>query len=215
MNDEMRRGYAEAVVQPLPDDLRVVLEDCERRGDILAIHVDPDVGRLLQLLVMIHRPRRVVEIGTLVGFSTAYLARALPADGRLITIERDPTFAALARDNLARLGLGERVEVRAGDAAEVLDQLGDDPVDLVVIDADKRSYPRYLKWAHGHLRPGGLLIADDAFAFGHVLDREIEDDELRAAVIGVRTYNHVVCNSDDFFTVMLTTAQGLTVSVRR
>lgn len=213
MIDERLRAYAEAVSGALPDDLRSILEDAAARGDVPAIHVSPQVGRILQLLVLLRQPRRVVEIGTLVGFSTAYLARMLPPGAELITIEKEPGFAAQAREHLTRLGLADRVDVRVGDAAEVLATLTG-PVDMIVIDADKRSYPAYLKWAHRHLAPGGLLVADDAFAFGHVLDREIEDPALREAVVGVRTYNHVVGNSDAFFTVLLETEQGLAISVR-
>lgn len=210
---ERLRAYAESVTGALPDDLRSILEDAEARGDVPPIHVSPQVGRILQLLVHLRRPRRVVEIGTLVGFSTAYLARALPSGGSIITIEKDAGFAAQARDHLTRLGLIDRVTIEVGDAAEVLSHV-DGPVDMVVIDADKRSYPTYLKWAHEHLAPGGVLVADDAFAFGHILDRDIEDPTLREAVVGVRTYNHVVSHSDAYFTVLFETEQGLCVSLR-
>lgn len=213
MIDERMRAYAQAVGRPLPDDLRAVLDDASAQPGMPPIHVSPQVGRLLELVVRMHRPMRVVEIGTLWGFSAAYLARGLPPGGKVITIEKDERFAALAIAYLERLGLADRVEVRVGDAAEVLETI-DGAVDLVVIDADKRGYPTYLKWAHRRLAIGGVLIADDSFGFGHILDREFDDPSLRDAVLGVRTYNHVVCNSPHFVSMVLETDQGLTISVR-
>jgi predicted O-methyltransferase YrrM len=147
------------------------------------IQVSAVQGRLLQLLARTVGARRILEIGTLGGYSTTWLARALPADGRLVTLELEPRHAAVARANLERAGLGDRVEVRVGPAAETLRLLAQErtaPFDFVFIDADKEGYPEYLTAALRLSRPGSLIVADNVVRNGAIVDPHHPDPRVQA-----------------------------------
>jgi caffeoyl-CoA O-methyltransferase len=135
-----------------------------------AIQVAPSEGKLLGLLLRLVGARKVVEVGTLAGYSTIRMGRALPPDGKLYSIELDPKHAAVARANIEAAGLGDRVEVRVGAGADVLEQLAAlGPFDAVFLDADKQGYPVYAAWAAEHLRSGGILIGDNSYFFGQLM----------------------------------------------
>ena len=151
-----------------------------------AIHVVPYQGKLLQVLARAVGARSILEIGTLGGYSTIWLARAMPPSGRLITLEANPKHAAVAVENIARAGLADAVEVRVGPAVESLAKIaaeGTPPFDLVFIDADKPSYPAYLEWTLRLTRPGSLIIADNIVREGGVLDPDHADERVRGARI--------------------------------
>jgi predicted O-methyltransferase YrrM len=142
-------------------------------------------GRLLELLARMCGARRILEIGTLGGYSAIWLARALAPDGRLVTLELDPRYAEVARANLARAGLEAIVEVRVGPALETLPALaagGDEPFDLVFVDADKQSAAEQLGWALALTRPGGVIVADNVVRDGALADPDSGDPR----VLGVR-----------------------------
>ena len=148
------------------------------------INVSPTHGKLLHLLARLQGARRILEIGTLGGYSTIWLARALPVDGELITLEADPRHVEVARANLAAAGVGELVEVRVGKALDTLPILaaeGAGPFDLVFIDADKPSNPAYLQWALELTKPGSIIVIDNVVRNARVLDPAGGDD-----VAGVR-----------------------------
>ena len=139
------------------------------------IEVAPNSGRLLELLVRIRGARRVLEIGTLAGFSTLFMARALPEDGRLVTIEYEAAHAAVARKNLDDAGVGSRVDIRVGAALDVLPTLeGGEPFDLVFIDADKQNNSHYLDWAARLGRPGTVVVLDNTVWEGAPLHPEMD-----------------------------------------
>lgn len=149
------------------------------------INVAPNQGKLLYVLVVAHGARTILEIGTLAGYSTIWLARALPADGRLITLEYEPKHAEMARANIARAGLAAQVEVRVGAALDTLPQLAAEdagPFDLVFIDADKVNSVAYFNWALKLTRPGSLIIIDNVVRDGKVIDAASRD----VSVQGVR-----------------------------
>ena len=150
-----------------------------------AISVTPNQGKLLQLLARIRGARRILEVGTLAGYSTIWMGRALPRDGELITLEIDPTHAAVARENLERAGLSDRVEVWVAPAADSLAKLVADrvqPFDLVFIDADKASIDSYFVAALNLSRAGTVIVVDNVARKGEVIDAESTD----ASVQGVR-----------------------------
>jgi predicted O-methyltransferase YrrM len=149
--------------------LDAALADARAAG-LPAADVSPSQGRLLQLLARSHGARRILELGTLAGYSTIWLARALPPGGRLVTLEREPGHAAVARANLERAGLEDRVDLRVGPALETLPLLAGERFDLAFLDADKAATDAYLTWALDLLRPGGLLIADNVVRGGAVID---------------------------------------------
>jgi len=152
------------------------------------INVAPNQGKLLQVLALALGARTILEIGTLAGYSTIWLARALPAGGRLITLEVDPKHAEVARANIARAGMADVVELRLGPAIETLPQLaaeGQGPFDLVFIDADKANTAAYFEWALTMTRPGSMIIVDNVVRNGAVIDAGSPN----ASVQGVRRFN--------------------------
>ena len=152
------------------------------------INVAPNQGKLLHLLARSHGARRILEIGTLGGYSTIWLARALPAGGRLVTLESEPKHAAVAQANLERAGLAGVVDLRLGKAGETLPRLAaekSEPFDLVFIDADKVSTAEYFAWALRLARVGSVIIVDNVVRKGAVADAGSTD----AAVQGIRRFN--------------------------
>lgn len=168
-----------------PDDaLTAALRDSAAAG-LPPIAVAPTHGKLLHLLAAVQGARRILEIGTLGGYSTIWLGRALPADGRLITLEYDPRHAEVATRNIARAGLAERVEVRVGAALDSLARLAEEgvpPFDLVFIDADKVNNPHYVEWALKLTSAGALIIVDNVVRGGRVAD----PDDDAPDVVGTR-----------------------------
>lgn len=156
-----------------------------KEADLPQIAVSPAQGKLLQIIALATGARRILEIGTLGGYSTIWLGRALPPGGTLVTTEVEPAHAEVAWANLERAGLTEVVHLRLGPALQVLPQLEAeqaDPFDMVFIDADKPSNPEYLSWAFRLTRPGSTIIVDNVVRDGSVLDESGTD----AAVIGTR-----------------------------
>ncbi|MFF8911894.1 O-methyltransferase [Streptomyces sp. NPDC015032] len=156
-----------------------------------AMQVAANQGKLLHLLARLQGARTVLEIGTLGGYSTIWLARALPEGGRLVTLEFDPECAEVARANIERAGLSEVVEIRVGRALDTLPELaaeGYGPFDIVFIDADKPSNPDYLAWSLKLTRPGSLIIADNVVRDGEVVDGGSEDPKVQ----GVRRFTELV-----------------------
>lgn len=179
------RYIADLLVAPDPV-LDATLEANAAAG-LPAIDVSPTQGKQLSLLAGAIRARRILEIGTLGGYSTIWLARAIPAGGCLVTLEIDPGYASVAKGNLANAGLADLVDVRVGLALETLSQLvaeDQEPFDLIFIDADKRSTPEYFEWALQLSRPGSLIIADNVVRDGAVLDPSSNDP----SVVGVRRF---------------------------
>jgi predicted O-methyltransferase YrrM len=167
-----------------PADLR----DSEAAG-LPSIQVTPTQGKLLHLLARATEARRILELGTLGGYSAIWLARALPPDGALITLEADPRHAEVARANLDRAGVSGLVEIRVGPALETLPQLvGTGPFDLIFIDADKVGYPDYFGWSLRLAGAGSVIVADNVVRGGAVADPDSEDPN----VLAVRRFHELV-----------------------
>ncbi|AVV42852.1 O-methyltransferase [Streptomyces sp. ID05-04B] len=168
-----------------PDDevMAAALRDSEAAG-LPHISVTANQGKLLQLLAEVQGARQILEIGTLGGYSTIWLARALPADGRLISLEYDPRHAEVAVRNIARAGLDKVVEVRVGAALESLPRLADEnppPFDLVFIDADKGNNVHYLEWALRLTSAGSLIVVDNVVRGGRVADAHSDAEDVRGS----------------------------------
>jgi predicted O-methyltransferase YrrM len=152
------------------EGLRGAVAAAEAAG-LPAIQVSPPQGKLLQLLVRLVGARRILEFGTLGGYSAILMVRALPEDGRLISLEARAEYAEVARASIDAAGVGEKVEIRVGPALEALPGLeGEKPFDLVFIDADKVNTPNYFAWALDRTRPGGLIVADNVVRGGTLAD---------------------------------------------
>jgi len=166
--------YFGGLLAPADPQLDATLEANEKAG-LPAIDVSPLQGKFLHLLVRMTQARRVLEIGTLGGYSTMWMARALPEDGRIVTLEFNPKHADVARENLKNAGLLDRVDLRVGralDSLPVLAESGAEPFDFIFIDADKPSNPEYLEWALKLARPGTVIAVDNVVREGRVVDPE-------------------------------------------
>lgn len=174
--DAVDRYLCDLLVQE-DDALRDAVRASDEAG-LPAIQVAPNQGKLLHMLASMLRARRILEIGTLGGYSAIWMARALPPDGRLITLELDPKHAQIARSNFIRAGVASLVDVHVGPALHSLEALGREhagPFDLVFIDADKQSTPEYFAWALRLTRPGAAIVIDNAIRRGEVANAETTD----------------------------------------
>jgi predicted O-methyltransferase YrrM len=178
--------YITELFVPPDAALDAALADSKAAG-LPPINVAPNQGKLLMLLAQIQGARSILEIGTLGGYSTIWLARGLPRGGRLVTLEADPAHAEVARKNIARAGLSDMVQLRVGPALCTLAKLKG-PFDLVFIDADKERNPDYLAWALKLTRRGGLIIADNVVRDGRVANARSRNTE----VLGIRRFNALV-----------------------
>ena len=178
--------YVSDVLVQADPAIEAAMEAIEAAG-LPPISVSPAMGKFLNLLTRIHRVRKVLEIGTLGGYSTLWMARGLQPDGRIVTLESDPKHAEVARANLARAGVGHLVDVRLGSALDILPRLEAEkasPFDLTFIDADKPSTPEYFAWALQLSRPGALIVVDNVIRNGAVVDSASHD----ASVLGMRRF---------------------------
>ena len=178
--------YLVGLLSPSDRALEATL-DRSAAADLPPISVAPNQGKMLELLARMQQSRRILEIGTLGGYSTIWLARALPSDGNLITLELESLHAEVARQNIDDAGLGPVVEIRVGPAAESLQDLIDEhsePFDFIFIDADKGGYPKYLELSLQLSRPGTVIVADNVVRDGEVANATSTDE----MVVGVRRF---------------------------
>lgn len=204
--DEAVLDYLAEVHTPHDEALQAAFDAHERHG-IPPIQVGPAEGKLLALWLKAIGATKVIEVGTLAGYSAIWMGRALPEGGKLWSIENDPQHAEIARANIALAGLSHKVEVRLGDGVEVLEALAPEgPFCAVFVDADKQRYDRYGRWALAHLRSGGLLLGDNAYLFGQLL----ADDERGA---GMRRFHEEAAAAMD--SVCVPTPDGLVVARKR
>jgi len=182
--------YITETVVPSDAVLDAAIE-ASAKAELPAIAVTPNQGKLLQIFARLVQARRVLEIGTLGGYSTIWLARALPEVGRVISLELNPKHAQVARDNIERAGLSKRVEIRLGRALDTLPKLAaeaKDPFDLIFIDADKASIPQYFTWSLKLSRPGSVIIVDNVVRKGAVIEADSRDEDVQ----GVRRLNEML-----------------------
>jgi predicted O-methyltransferase YrrM len=187
-----------------PDFALEAALDSSKAAGLPTINVSPAQGKLLHLLAKVQGARKILELGTLGGYSTIWLARALPPDGRLISLEIDPKRAEIARANVARAELANSVEIKVGRAEELLQKLSEEgrgPFDLIFIDADKPGYAEYLKWALKLSRPGTLILADNVVRKGAVADPASADENVQ----GIRKFNAVLAAEKGVTTTVIQT----------
>ena len=178
-----------------PDPALTGTEAAIEAAGIPSISVSPNQGKFLHILARLCQAKKILEVGTLGGYSTIWMARALPENGKLITLEIDPTHAAVAQKNIEGAGLKNIVDIRIGKAIDLLPELhstGAGPFDMVFIDADKPPYAEYFQWAIKLSRPGTLIVTDNVIREGKVLDPDNNDP----MVAGARRFNQVLADSD-------------------
>jgi predicted O-methyltransferase YrrM len=200
--------YLAALFAPEDETLLALREEADRSG-LPPISISPDEGRLLQVLLRAVGAQRVLEVGTLGGYSAIWMARAVAPTGTVLTLEIEASHADFARRHLERAGVADRVEVRVGRALDLLPALDGERFDAVFLDADKEPLPTYFDWALRLLRPGGLLIADNALWGGRVLDDRVDDDATRA----VREFNRRLATDPRVTGIVVPTHDGVGIGV--
>jgi len=202
--------YIVTLFAPEDELLGALREEADRSGFPPA-SIAPDAGRFLQVLLRAIAARRVLEVGTLGGYSAIWMARALPAGASLVTIERNDDFAALAERYVERAGLASVVTIRRGRALDVLPSLDGEEFDFVFLDGDRVPLPTYLDWALRLVRPGGMIAAYNALLGGRVVTAglNVEDEELRA----VREFNLRIANDPRLTSILLPAYDGLVVAM--
>ncbi|MBC7813176.1 MAG: O-methyltransferase [Burkholderiales bacterium] len=191
------------------DGLLSIHAEIEHQG-LPKITIDPFEGRLLQFLLTSIGARKVVEIGTLAGYSGVWIARALPADGKLYTLEKSGKHAAIARASFERAGVSDKTQVIEGAALDTLAKLSSEgPFDFVFIDADKGTYGAYLNWALDNLRSGGMVAAHNAFRAGKILAPENEDDRL------IDQFNRQIAAEPRLFSTIIGVGDGMAVGIKK
>jgi caffeoyl-CoA O-methyltransferase len=212
--------YVEATFRPEDEILAEIRKRAAAAG-LPAIHVSPFDGLLLEVIARAAQAKKIVEIGTLAGLSGVCLARALPGDGVLHTFEYEPKHAEVARESFRKAGVEKKVTVHVGPALKNLPSIEEDgPFDLVFIDADKENYPNYLAWAAKHLRPAGVALCDNAFAWGLVAvgddAPELKEGHNATARRAIRATNAALADPrGPWRGMMIPTGEGLAMGVRK
>ncbi len=191
------------------DALRWIREE-SKRNDLPEISVSPYEGAILQMLLRAVGARKAVEIGALGGYSGTWLARGLPADGMLYSLEKSSKHAVVARACFNRAGVADRTQVIEGDAQQSLQKLSKSgPFDFVFIDADKGGYPAYLAWATDNLRSGGMVTAHNAIRGGRVLNPQSEDEQ------AIATFNRTLAEHPAFHGLVLDIGDGTAIGIKK
>ncbi|MFG0252823.1 MAG: O-methyltransferase [Phycisphaerales bacterium JB038] len=194
---------------PREDAFLKDLKDAALAADIPGIWISPEQAALMRIILHLSGARRVVEVGTLCGYGAINMARGLPDDGLVKTIEVNPKHADFAEEWIARSDVAGKIEVRLGLAAEVLGGMAPESADAIFIDADKESYPLYLEEARRLLRPGGIVMADNAFMGGRVLEESGDAD-----VLGMQQCNDALGHAPDFEAVIVPIGDGMWLGVK-
>jgi caffeoyl-CoA O-methyltransferase len=202
-----------ALFAPEDEALRQTIAAAKQAG-LPAIQISPIQGKLLQLLATACQAKKILEIGSLAGYSGIWLARALPSGGKLLTLEISATHAEVVRNSFARAGVSDRAEVRVGKALDVLPHLeSEGPFDLIFIDADKPPYPQYLEWAIKLSRPGSIIVADNTIRGGKALQPNQQDE----GAAGLYAYNQRASSDPRLLSLALPVddehLDGFTISV--
>ena len=193
------------------DELLVALKEAAKAAGLPEIAIAPEQASLIQVLLRASGAREVVEVGTLGGYSAIWMARALPEGGRVRTIEVSERHARFAREWIARSDVAGRIEVHVGRGVDVLPRFAAGSADAAFLDADKVSYPDYLRECLRIVRRGGLILVDNAFAFGQLLEEGAEDGDVEA----VRAFNDLMARSEELQGVIVPLGDGMWVAVRR
>lgn len=211
MSDDLRQqfnDYVNANFVEEDDVLQYVRNETVNQG-LPPINLDPYEGQMLQVLVAMSGAKKIVEIGTLAGYSGIWIARGLPSDGKLITIEKSSVHAELASQHFEKAGLSNKVTLHQGEGLQILQKIQSDALyDMVFIDADKANYLGYLEWAVKNLRVGGTVMAHNAFWGGKIFNPESEDDH------GLVRFNETLANHPQLRSTIIEVGDGLAVGVK-
>lgn len=205
--------YAEKTFQPEDPVLREVRERAAKAG-LPLIQLGPMDALHLEVITRAVGAKKAIEIGTLAGYSGISLLRGLGKDGKLFCFEYSPLHAKVAQESFKKAGFEKSVKIYVGPAIENLPKVNSKgPFDLIFIDADKESYPAYLEWAKKNLKKGGLIVADNTFAFGKIADH-VPAPEHEKDVVALRKFNDAIARDASFRATILPTGEGITIAVK-
>jgi caffeoyl-CoA O-methyltransferase len=193
------------------DPFLVELKATARAAGIRAIWISPEQASLMRILLVAAKAREVIEVGTLAGYSAIQMARALPPDGRVRTIELDPKHVRFAREWIQKSDVKDKVQVIEGAGVDALKAFESNSADAAFLDADKTSYPQYLEESLRILRKGGMVLVDNAFAFGQLFDENPRDREANA----VKAFNETMAREKRVEGVIVPIGDGLWVGVKK
>lgn len=212
---EKRNAYIEDVFG-IEDVHLKNIKSVAAEWDRLGMQISASEGRILQSLVRWTQSQNILEIGTLFGYSTLWMARGLTNGGKIVSLEKSLEHAEQAEKNLRPTEVSQRIRLITGDAEETLNSLSSEgPFDFVFIDANKGSYPQYLKWAEENLKTGGMIVGDNTFLFGGVYGAETSDRWGEKQIEGMRSFNQTLADSSRFQSCMIPTLEGLTVGMKK
>jgi predicted O-methyltransferase YrrM len=208
--DDQLSAYIQSLFAVEDKDLVQAREEAARYG-LPAININAEEGRFLQFLVRSAGARNAVEIGTLYGYSSTWIVRGLMPGGKLITIEKDPKHADIARQNIKSAGLAETIDLHVGDAKHILNQVQErGPFDFVFIDADRANYPFFFEWALEHLRAGGIVAAHNAFMKGSIAG--MGEDQEHSALM--RQFNRKVAEDARVTSTIFPAGDGTLIAIK-
>jgi predicted O-methyltransferase YrrM len=205
LNEELYKYIVDTFA--VEDDVLKSVVACTEKNEMPLIQISPENGKFLQLLIKIINAKNVLEIGTLAGYSTIWMARGLPDDGKLITLEFEQKHADAAKENFIKAGLDSKIEIITGPALDSLDKIKDGKFDFAFIDADKVSYPAYFDKVIGMMNKGGIITADNTLRKGGVIDPNIEDEGTRA----IQVFNKKVASDPRVESLLVPISDGVTV----
>lgn len=179
------------------------------------IQISPEEGKLLSLFIKIHKIKSIVEIGTLYGYSSICMAKALLEDGHIYTIENHPQHLRIAKKNFSAFNLSDKITLIEGNALEKLNELSvKAPFDMIFIDADKSSYPKYLDWAESYIKQDGLIVADNTLLFNTVFLESPTKEVSEKSWHAMREFNDRLSDEKKYFSILIPTDEGMTVALK-
>ncbi|WP_250295263.1 O-methyltransferase [Wolbachia endosymbiont of Oedothorax gibbosus] len=179
------------------------------------IQIGPEEGKLLSLFIKIHKIKSIVEIGTLYGYSSICMAKALLKDGHIYTIENNPQHSRIAKKNFSTFNLSDKITLIEGDALEKINKLSAKaPFDMIFIDADKSSYPKYLDWAELYIKRDGLIVADNTLLFNTVFLESPPKEVSEKSWYAMREFNDRLSDEKKYFSILIPTDEGMTVALK-
>lgn len=179
------------------------------------IQIGPEEGKLLSLFIKIHKIKSIVEVGTLYGYSSICMAKALLEDGHIYTIENNSQYSRIAKKNFSAFNLSDKITLIEGNALEKLNELSAKaPFDMIFIDADKSSYPKYLDWAESYIKQDGLIVADNTLLFNTVFLESPPKEVLEKSWHAMREFNNRLSDEKKYFSILIPTDEGMTVALK-
>ncbi|WP_341817009.1 O-methyltransferase [Wolbachia endosymbiont (group A) of Agelastica alni] len=179
------------------------------------IQISPEEGKLLSLFIKIHKIKSIVEIGTLYGYSSICMAKALLEDGHIYTIENNPQYSRIAKKNFSAFNLSDKITLIEGNALEKLNELSAKaPFDMIFIDADKGGYPKYLDWAESYIKRDGLIVADNTLLFNTVFLESSPKEVSEKSWHAMREFNNRLSDEKKYFSILIPTDEGMTVALK-